>query len=72
MTAQTSSAAAFRTLCANHVRGALISMGVGAGMVFLVTVDETGGMRPGHIVYGALTGILAYVLCAALAWLFRG
>ena len=72
MAAETSSAAAFRNLCANHVRGALISMGVGAGIVFLVTVDETGGLRPGHILYGALTGMLAYVFCAGLAWMFRG
>src|SRR4051812_3649528 len=71
MADETTSGATFRARCANHARGALISLGVGAGIVFLVTVDETGGLRAGPIVYGALTGVLAYIFCAGLAWIFR-
>src|SRR6185369_15987659 len=70
MASEARPAISFKAVCADHLRGTLISMGVGAGIVFLVTSDE--GVRLGPILYGALTGALAYVFCAGLAYLFRG
>jgi hypothetical protein len=61
---------ALKRICADHLRSALISMGVGAGLVFLITSEE--GLRAGPTVYGALTGLLAYAFCTGLSFLFRG
>ena len=54
-----------------HVRGTLISAGVGIGIVYLVTVDDPEGFRFGIAAYGAMIGAFAYALCAWLTWIFR-
>lgn len=55
-----------------HVRGGLLSAGVGIGIVYLVTVDDPEGFRFGLATYGAMIGAFAYALCAWLTWIFRG
>ena len=55
-----------------HVRGVLLSAGVGIGIVYLVTVDEGEGFRLGAAGYGAMIGAFAYAICAWLTWILRG
>jgi hypothetical protein len=55
-----------------HLRGILLSAGVGVGIVYLVTVDDPEGFRFGIAAYGSLIGAFAYVLCAWLTWVLRG
>ena len=55
-----------------HVRGILLSAGVGIGIVYLVTVDDPEGFRFGVAAYGAMIGGFAYVFCAGLSWILRG
>ena len=61
-----------RSQTLEHVRGLAISAAVGIGIVYLVTVGETGGFRPATAAYGALIGIFGYVCCVSLAGLLRG
>jgi hypothetical protein len=56
---------------AEYLRGTLISAGVAAGIVYLVTVEQSGWFHWGALGYGALTGVLAYAFCTGLAWQFR-
>ena len=55
-----------------HVRGVLLSAGVGIGIVYLITVDDPEGFRFGMATYGAMIGGFAYPLCAWLTWILRG
>jgi hypothetical protein len=54
------------------VRGALISAGVGIGIVFLITLQESARFQWRALAYGALMGALGYAFCAGGARIFRG
>lgn len=56
---------------AEKLRGVLISAGIGIGIVFLVTIQESGRLQWRAAVYGALMGGLAYVFCSGLTWFLR-
>lgn len=55
-----------------HVRGILLSAGVGIGIVYLVTVDDPEGFRFGIAAYGAMIGAFGYALCAGLTVVLHG
>jgi hypothetical protein len=55
-----------------HARGIVISAGVGVGIVFLVTLDQSERFRWRGAAYGALMGAFGYVFCAGAAWSLRG
>lgn len=55
-----------------HVRGCLISAGVGVGIIFLVTLDQAERFQWRSGTYGALMGFFGYVFCAGAAWVLRG
>jgi hypothetical protein len=60
------------SLIAEHGRGVLISAGIGVGIIFLVTLEQSGRFRWQGATYGALMGSLGYVFCAGAAWAVRG
>jgi hypothetical protein len=55
-----------------HVRGSLISAGVGVAIVFLVTLNQAEPFQWSWAAYGALMGLFGYVFCAGAAWALRG
>ncbi len=55
-----------------EIRGALISAGVGVGIVYLATMQQPGRFQWRGAAYGALMGSLGYVFCAGGVWVFRG
>jgi hypothetical protein len=56
---------------AEHFRGILISAGAGVGIVFLVTIEQSGRFTWRAAAYGALMGALGYVFCAGAVWTLR-
>jgi hypothetical protein len=60
------------SLAAEHLRGVLISAGIGVGIIFLVTLEQSGRFRWQGATWGALMGALGYVFCAGAAWALRG
>ncbi len=60
-----------RPWLAENLRGALISAGLGIGIVFLVTLQESGRFHWRAAVYGVLMGVLGYAFCAGGAQLLR-
>ena len=54
-----------------HARGLVISAGIGFGIVFLVTLEQSERLSPRVAGYGAFMGALAYVFCAGAAWSLR-
>lgn len=59
------------SLAAEHGRGIVISAGIGVGIIFLVTLEQSGRFRWEGAAYGALMGALGYVFCAGAAWALR-
>jgi Stage II sporulation protein E (SpoIIE) len=57
---------------AEHSRGVLISAAIGVGIIFLVTLEQSGRFQWQGAAYGALMGGLGYVFCAGAAWALRG
>ena len=54
-----------------RARDLAISAGIGIGIVYLVTLQESGRFAGRLALYGALIGILGYVFCAGAARLLR-
>ena len=59
-------------MVAEHARGILISAGIGVGIVFLITLEQSGRFRWRGAAYGVLIGSFGYVFCAGAALLLRG